>query len=108
MKRKKEKKKVKRTKEKKRKEKRRYERKKYEKKKKENKRKGKKRKEKKRKRTARQTNYLPVSFSLNSLFLHLYLSPYLQFMGAIQFLPACRMFLGMCPEGAEEIGRAHV
>ena len=24
-----------------------------------------------------------------------------QFMGAIQFLPACRMFLGMCPEGAE-------
>ena len=24
-----------------------------------------------------------------------------QFMGAIQFLPACRMFLAMCPEGAE-------
>jgi hypothetical protein len=25
----------------------------------------------------------------------------LSFMGAIQFLPACRMFLAMCPEGAE-------
>eukprot|EP00596_Hydrurales_sp_CCMP1899_P003780 CAMPEP_0119054474 /NCGR_PEP_ID=MMETSP1177-20130426/75087_1 /TAXON_ID=2985 /ORGANISM="Ochromonas sp, Strain CCMP1899" /LENGTH=459 /DNA_ID=CAMNT_0007034711 /DNA_START=124 /DNA_END=1500 /DNA_ORIENTATION=+ len=25
----------------------------------------------------------------------------IQFMGAIQFLPACRMFLAMCPEGAE-------
>jgi hypothetical protein len=26
---------------------------------------------------------------------------HIQFMGAIQFLPACRMFLAMCPEGAE-------
>jgi hypothetical protein len=25
----------------------------------------------------------------------------IQFMGAIQFLPSCRMFLAMCPEGAE-------
>ena len=27
-------------------------------------------------------------------------------MGAIQFLPACRMFLAMCPEGAE--GSSHL
>ena len=39
--------------------------------------------------------------SFNLLYLLIFCHVFKQFMGAIQFLPACRMFLAMCPEGAE-------